>query len=157
MIVVLSGTSSSGKSTLARAVAARLAGPHVLIEADRSFPEVDGDADLSGIVVFHRAAATWAVAGYDVVLDGSLPFGDDALRDACLWELRPYGLHIIGVECSVEELRRREAVRPDERPAGWAESQRVSVNAGLGALLTVDTTDGDTSRQAADVIASLRD
>lgn len=135
-IVLLSGTSSSGKSALGKALLPRLDAPTVMIEADSAYPAMRAWAADSGlrkpIVVFHRSVVTWFEAGANVILDGSLPYGDVALRRQCLQELPPDHTFIVGVECSINELQRREASRPDERLTGWAEQQAADINSDLG-------------------------
>lgn len=142
MFVMLSGASSSGKTTLAKALLPLLDPPAVLVEADSAFPaihtSVDGDVEAP-IVVFHRSLRTWADAGFTVVVDGSLPYGDGELRERCLDELRNHRTFVVGVTCSRGELCRREGERPDPRLQGWAESQTDDVNHGLALLVTVDT------------------
>jgi chloramphenicol 3-O phosphotransferase len=158
-ILVVSGSSSSGKSTLCRSVMPLLPVPSVLVEADRAFPSPSGwpkDGSFQPpIVVFHRSVRTWWEAGVSVVLDGSLPYGNEDLRQQCLGQLPPGRTFTLAVSCCVEELRRREGVRPDSRPAGWAERQAADINVGLTPIVTIDTSDGRTDVHAREVVAAL--
>lgn len=158
-ILVVSGSSSSGKSTLCRAVMSLLPVPSVLVEADRAFPGPSAwpkDGSLPPpIVVFHRSVRTWWEAGANVVLDGSLPYGDEDLRGQCLSQLPLDRTFTLAVSCSIEELRRREGVRPDSRPTGWAEQQAADINVGLDPIVAIDTSDGWTEIHAREVVAAL--
>jgi len=115
----------------------------VLIEADAVFPAVHGWSSASAlpppIVVFHRSVAAWSHSGSNVLLDGSLPYDDHVLRQRCLQELPDDRTFIVAVECSAEELRRRESSRAEPRPRGWAERQVLDINDGLRLVMTIDT------------------
>lgn len=142
---MLTGTSSSGKTSLARELHRLLPEPAWLFVADDCFPHKQSGADQGdrlepAIVVFHRAIAQWAASGRNVIIDGALPHGR-ALRTRCIDELSDFTTYIVAVSCSVEELRRREVRRPDPRPYGWAEQQhRDNINDDLPIALHVDTT-----------------
>lgn len=160
-VLVLSGPSSSGKTTLARELHRRLPEPAYLFVADDTFPvgPIDSRADPSteepAIVVFHRAIAQWAASGCNLIIDGALPYGDHELRQACLDELRDFDTHVVAVGCSVEELRRREKQRPDPRQAGWGEQQARDINEGLPVTVYVDTTTSSAVEAAIDAVEQL--
>lgn len=159
LIVVVSGASSTGKSTISRALASKLPGRTAYVEADLAFPDIC-NAELSKgeppIVIFHRTACIWLEAGYSVVLDGSLPYGDAVLRDRCLAQLPSDRTVIAAITCSLEEQQRREASRPDPRPAGWGRSQLADINDGLERVITLDTSHGDTESHVALLLERLR-
>jgi chloramphenicol 3-O phosphotransferase len=159
-VLVLTGASSSGKTTLARELHRLLPVPAYLFVADDCFPVPPATVPPASerepaIVVFHRAIALWAASGRNVIIDGALPYGDPAVRQACLDELRNFDTHVVTVGCTVEELRRREVQRPDERLAGWAERQSRDINAGLPATVHVDTTDTSPAEVAAHLLDEL--
>ncbi len=158
-ILLLSGSSSSGKSSLGREILGLVSAPTVLIEADTAFPAVHAWSSASAlsppIVVFHRSVAAWSHSGSNVILDGSLPYDDHVLRQRCLQALPHDRTFIVAVECSAEELRRRESSRAQPRPRGWAERQALNINDGLRLVVTIDTTDGRTADHARDVLAAL--
>ncbi len=158
-ILLLSGSSSSGKSSLGREILGLVSAPTVLIEADTAFPAVHAWSSASAlsppIVVFHRSVAAWSHSGSNVILDGSLPYDDHVLRQRCLRELPDDRTFIVAVECSAEELRRRESSRAEPRPRRWAERQALDINDGLRLVVTVDTTDGRTADHARDVLTAL--
>lgn len=146
-VVVLSGPSSSGKTSLARELHQQLPEPAWLFVADECFPKPHPSAAAheenleAAIVVFHRALSLWAASGRNVIIDGALPYGDPALRTACLDELGNFRTYIIAIDCTVTELRRREAHRPDPRLPGWAERQHADIHDGLPIALHIDTTE----------------
>jgi chloramphenicol 3-O phosphotransferase len=149
LVILLSGASSSGKTSLARALQRRLADPAVLVEADRAFPAVPsehprwvviGQSRDDVALAFHRSVAVWPQLGFDVIVDGSLPYEDRQLRDRCMQVFAPFDLRIIGVRCSDPELTDREVSRSEERPTGWAIRQAKDIHEGMPYAAEVDTT-----------------
>jgi chloramphenicol 3-O phosphotransferase len=149
-LVLLNGPSSSGKTTLSHAVAARLTSPWLVLPVDlfhqiRTRP----DADLNARQwhdVFRRTRAA-----YHRALTGAVASGCDVLGDHVLsepWRLDDLlrlsvGLDVllVHVTCSPAELRRREAARGDRDPAATRTQLRL-VFAHADCDLTVDTTYG---------------
>ena len=155
MLIVITGASSSGKSTLARAMQALAGRPLLHLEADEFVPALnpggvtnrDSGFEARLIVGFHRAIAELGRSGLDVIVDGSLP-DEEGLKGQCLDILRGVaGTQVIAVNCAAATLRRREAARGD-RPRGWAVRQAAQVHAGVVCDLEVDTT-----RASPDVLA----
>ena len=147
VLIVLSGVSSAGKSTLAKAMCELSGSPLFHFEADRFLPVLPDNSPVwadeefrrAVSLAMHRAIAAFASEGLDVVVDGSLP-GDPALRNTCVELLRATApCWLIGVETTVDALRIREAGRAD-RPPGWAESQTTVVHRDLPLDLVVDGT-----------------
>lgn len=164
LVIVVSGSSSSGKTSLATALQRRLAVPTVLIEADRAFPLLPAehprwpsrDTDHRSVVLtFHRSIAAWATAGFNLIVDGSLPYGDAGLRDACLRLLEPFDLRLVGVRCGVDVLTEREEDRPEKRPTGWAARQAADIHLGMRYAAEVDTTARSAAACADDVAGQL--
>ena len=146
-IVLLNGTSCSGKTTLSRALQRRLSlpqRPFLHIEADRFVPHVpDVIADDSLVVPMHRALSraisSFADQGFDLIVDGVLPYGHpDSTVDA-LSVFRRHRLCYIGVHCDLEVLEQRERGRAD-RTGGWARRQYQDIHDGADYDLVVDTT-----------------
>ncbi|MEV6205737.1 AAA family ATPase [Kitasatospora sp. NPDC051914] len=129
-IVFLNGTSSSGKSSIARELLHILDDGlffHMAVDdfnAMRSRRELGAeelDAALRRTRMgFHRSIAAMAEAGNDIVVDHVLsePW---RLLD-CLAVLRPEDVLFVGVHCPLDELTRRELARGD-RPPGLAAHQ----------------------------------
>ncbi|MFJ5228195.1 chloramphenicol phosphotransferase CPT family protein [Streptomyces sp. NPDC088400] len=129
-IIFLNGTSSSGKSSVARVLLDILDDGiffHLAVDsfnAMRTKREL-GSAELDTALRqtrmgFHRSIAAMAEVGNDLVVDHVLsePW---RLLD-CLTVLRPQDVLFVGVRCSLGEVVRREQARGD-RPAGLAAHQ----------------------------------
>jgi chloramphenicol 3-O phosphotransferase len=140
-IILLHGPSSSGKSTLARALQAKIELPfwHVSIDHLHDAGVVpmaryrsgefnwrdDREAFFEG---FHQSLRAYAVAGNNLIVEHIL---DAPEWPAKLGELlSPLDLFFVGLHASLPELIRREAARGD-RPIGDAERDFHSVHRGL--------------------------
>jgi len=144
-VILLNGTSSSGKSSIAAELLEILDDtwfhlPVDAVHAMRSQREIS-DEDLPAELVrtsmgFHRAVAGMAAAGNNVVVDHVLSFAW-RLSD-CLDLLDPERVVFVGVRCPLEETVAREAARGD-RPVGQAASQFDQVHAHGDYDLEVDT------------------
>ncbi|GGW41850.1 hypothetical protein GCM10010503_17620 [Streptomyces lucensis JCM 4490] len=144
-VVLLNGTSSSGKSSIARALLDVLGGIwfHMPVDAFHAMrcrrPIADEnlrdeiDRTVKG---FHRAVAGMAAAGNNVVVDHPLsrPWRLLDLLDL----LAPEDTVLVGVRCPLPELERRERERGD-RPPGLAALQYERVHAHGAHDLDVDT------------------
>lgn len=129
-IIFLNGTSSSGKSSIARELLDILNDGvffHMAVDgfnAMRSKRELGTDELDAALrrtrMGFHRSIAAMAEAGNDIVVDHVLsePW---RLLD-CLTVLQPENVLFIGVHCPLDELTRRELARGD-RPPGLAAHQ----------------------------------
>ena len=156
-IILLNGPSSSGKTTLSKAVASRLTTPWLVMPVDlfhqiRTRPDADL-TDRQWHDVFHRTRAA-----YHRALVGAASSGMDVLADHVLnepWRLDDLlrlstGLDVllVHVTCSPKELRRREKLREDRDP-GTAKYQERLVFQHGDCDLTVDTTYGPDEPTAA--------
>jgi chloramphenicol 3-O phosphotransferase len=144
-IVFLNGTSSSGKSSLAKALLTVLEGNwcHMSVDAFRAVrspiqtTSQQRDADTQRTVLgFHRAIAGFASVGNNVIVDQVL--GERWRLNDCLEVFKPYDLVFVGVHCPLPELERREARRPG-RTAGRAAFQFDVVHAHGAYDLELDT------------------
>ncbi|WP_260848656.1 chloramphenicol phosphotransferase CPT family protein [Streptomyces sp. SLBN-118] len=129
MIIFLNGTSSSGKSSIAKELLAVLDETcfHMPVDAFHAMRSRHELTEEQLHVVlrhtwmgFHRAVAGMAAAGNTVVVDHVLsePW---RLRD-CLALFPPQDVVLVGVHCPLPELERREQARGD-RPPGLAARQ----------------------------------
>ncbi|MER5293988.1 AAA family ATPase [Streptomyces pharetrae] len=134
LVVLLNGTSSSGKSSIAAELLRILDEPwfHLPVDAFHALrSDVPVPPDQLDTVLhrtwrgYHRAVAGLAAAGNHVVMDHVLS-AEWRLAD-CLSVLVPKDVVFVGVHCPVEELERRERTRGD-RPAGLAARQLRQVH-----------------------------
>ena len=161
MLIVLNGTSSSGKTTLAKAMLELSSRPLLHLEADRfapvlrlNAPAKDAEFRTRFTVAMHEAIVAFGRSGLDIIADGSLPT-EPELRDRCLAILRGVSdTRVVAVRCSVEALRQRESARSD-RPFGWAEEQTQIVYEGVDFDETIDTTNGSVHEHATTLLQSL--
>jgi chloramphenicol 3-O phosphotransferase len=135
----------------------------VHIEADRIFPALPEahprwDAEArheAAVLALHRSIAAWAAGGFDLIADGSLPYGMPGLRSACLRVLAPFGMLVVGVRCAPAVLAERERARADRQP-GWAVRQSQDIHDGLQLDAEVDTSSAAAADCASSVISQLR-
>jgi chloramphenicol 3-O phosphotransferase len=176
-VIVLNGTSSAGKTTLARALQDRLAdggewwlllGIDTLITAMpwRMFGHADGHTihDDGSIDIgrgwrtahdqWREAVGALARAGANVILDEVFL---DATGDQRRWRQALDGLDVtwVGVHCDVEIAAAREAARPDHRAPNLARHQATIVHEGVEYDVIVDTTAREPDDAADDLRAQL--
>jgi chloramphenicol 3-O phosphotransferase len=125
-VILLNGASSSGKTTLARALQRKLEEPFLYFSSDQLvaagvLPEVDRSA-TSGPRAwcnlrprffdgFHRAIAALAAAGNSLIVEHVIEFR--SWYDDLLVLLADCDVFYVGVECPLPELERRERARGD--------------------------------------------
>lgn len=161
-IILLNGSSSSGKSTIARSLQRRLEPQPVLTGLDTfvfghlppawldsphgcHFTETpDGAVHLSlglggqGLAkAFHRSVAVLADCGLSVIVDDVL-FETWLLQD-WLEATRDHEVFFVGVHCELVEAERRELARGDRQP-GQVRSHFDKVHAHGVYDASVDTT-----------------
>jgi chloramphenicol 3-O phosphotransferase len=161
VLIILSGPSSSGKTTLARAIQAVAVEPLVHLEADRFWPDMppgptgeDHTYRSRVILAVHESIATLGRSGLHVVVDGSLPM-ERGLHLRCIEILRSVPeTRIVAVRCAAEVLRMREAARPD-RTSGWAEQQLATIFHEVTFDADVDTSSSSPGDCARDLLQAL--
>jgi chloramphenicol 3-O phosphotransferase len=163
-IVLLNGTSSSGKSSIAEELWRRWPTPAFRLAVD-DLNAMRGKAQTLALdeaslaqtlrrtrAGFHRAVAGMAAAGNDVIMDHVL--SEPWRLTDCLTLFRPFQVFLVGVHCDPAELTRRELARGD-RPPGTAAAQVELVHAHGEYDLTVDTTHRSAADCAAEILAAL--
>lgn len=164
MIIFLNGTTSSGKSTLAKALQEHLQGLWLTTGIDHAIDmaplkmhhNLDGfyfstEEGHEGELVFgamgealldaHRnGVAAMGRAGYNVILDEVMVRPDFI----GLWQNALAGLDVlwVGVTCSLEEIERREVDRGNRR-FGQGAWQFPRIHQVMHYDLVVDTTNGN--------------
>lgn len=166
-IILLHGASSSGKSTLSKALQSELDEPFLRFGSDDLAPglpsrrEPDGPFKWWGNVRprffegFHRCIAALATAGNDLIVDHVIEFPQWRAELGAL--LHPFDVFLVGVHCSLEELERRERNRGD-RWIGEGRSHIVDDGIhGFGPYdCEIDTTNRKPSDLALEVLACWR-
>ncbi|MBB5191965.1 chloramphenicol 3-O phosphotransferase [Silvimonas terrae] len=168
-IIVLNGTSSSGKTSIARALQTLLPTQYLNFSIDSVLDTLPPEdlARLQRGDVISRNGYDWQnlVRGYHYCLPGLLQAGlrlivDNAWCHAdetreLLTELAGYRVVLVGVQCALAEVVRREAERGD-RPAGLAAWEFERVHGQMQYDLVVDTGIQNAQACAAELAALLQ-
>jgi len=120
-ILFLNGTSSSGKTSAARALQ-RVWGEPLLYVNNDAFIYMFSEAVLKEranlprvlppiLSAFHRSLPLLAGCGFPMVVDAVIE--QDGWMRECVTELAAFNVIFVGVHCPVEELERRELARGD--------------------------------------------
>ncbi|WP_026783405.1 chloramphenicol phosphotransferase CPT family protein [Pleomorphomonas koreensis] len=151
-IIFLHGASSSGKSTIARALQARIEKPfwHISIDHLRDSGVLPmsrfrkgefrwSDARAAFFDGFHRSLKAYADAGNNLILEHILDTSGwlDTLRRL----LADHDVLFVGVHCPLEVLLAREVARGD-RPPGSARQDYETIHLGKTYDLDIDTING---------------
>ncbi len=159
-VIVLNGASSSGKTTLARALQARLPQPWLVFSVDDlvdALPPalwdgdgiaIAGDGGVSVGDAFRAQEAAWYAglaamvhAGARLVVD-EVFLGGRASQRRLADALRGLPVLWVGVRCDAATAEAREHARSDRTP-GMAASQLAVVHQGVVYDVEVDTTTAD--------------
>ena len=129
-VILLNGTSSSGKTTLATALQRAMPEPTLYVSNDK-FIFMASDYVLKDdqmrpkvllplLSAFHRSLPLIAGCGFPMIIDHVIERRDwmEEIAEA----LRGFDVFFVKVECPLEELERREALRGD-RQIGFAKIQ----------------------------------
>ena len=175
-VIFLNGSTSAGKTSIGRALQAKLPEPYLLFGIDHVFPWLppvwcetpDGywferRAD-GGMPIFIGEGFLQVAKGWHRMVRGGVDAGlrfvvDEALIDPRLlpdWQAVLGGLDVlwVGVRCELAELQRREKARGD-RGIGQAQSQYQEVYAAAPYDLEVDTTATSAADCADAILAHL--
>ena len=165
-VIVLNGTSSAGKSAIARAfqeIAPRLflnfSIDTILGTLPRSaIDRITRSADISDLRYPELARAFYACVrellglGHDLVIDNAVTARYQA--ELLLSATASHHVLLVGVRCSAATLRERERQRGDRRP-GLAEQQLERIDAWLEYDLVVDTSKVSAEAAAAEILQSI--
>lgn len=162
-IIFLHGASSSGKSTLARGLQARLGEPfwHISIDHLRDAGVLPMDrfksrefdwkaARAPFFDGFHRSLAAYAAAGNNLVLEHILD--TEGWLEQLIELFRPFDVFFVGVHCPLPMLIARETARGD-RPVGSAEQDFATIHVGKIYDFEVHT-DANTDANVGRIIAA---
>jgi chloramphenicol 3-O phosphotransferase len=139
-IILISGTSSSGKSTLAKGLQKSLGEPFLHLQLDsyiEMLPRTD-DWEMFQRMVrgMNRSVAVMSEEGNNLIVDHVLV--DNSWLNQLLGLLRGRYVLFVGLHCPLDELERRERAR-DARRQGFARQQIESVHKGKTYDLELDT------------------
>lgn len=146
-VIFLSGVTSSGKTSLAKAIQAKPGGPYYLLSNDL-FQQTVGEKDLqadywtslgNAIILMYHTARMFAELGQNVIIDGML------LDEPCIKGhvekmkriLDGVPMLLVHLSCPLPECRRRNLERGD-RQEGQSEWQSSHIGE-ISYDLTVDT------------------
>jgi chloramphenicol 3-O phosphotransferase len=148
-VIIVNGASSSGKSTLCKALQARFREPfwHYSIDHFRAgvlpWERIEaGELAWSSLRPaffngFHRCLPALASAGSNLIVDHVVE-SDDWLAELVRL-LAPFDVFFVGVHCSLAELQARERARGDRR-IGEAQSDFATVHLNRSYDFQVDGT-----------------
>lgn len=151
-IIFLHGASSSGKSTLARALQSALPLPfwHISIDHLRDSGVLplarykSGEFDWSEgkerfFNGYHASLAAYAQAGNHLILEHILD--REGWFEGLVQRFAPFRVFFIGLHCPADELVARERARGD-RPIGSALQDFHNIHSGLSYDLELNSLDG---------------
>lgn len=128
--ILLNGTSSSGKTTLATALQRAMPEPTLYVSNDKfifmASDQVLKDDQVRPKVLmpllsaFHRSLPLIADSGFPMIIDHVIERRD--WMEEIATALRGFDVYFVKVECPLEELERREIARGD-RQIGFAKMQ----------------------------------
>ncbi|HEV7762976.1 MAG TPA: AAA family ATPase [Acidimicrobiales bacterium] len=166
-VILLHGASSSGKSTLARALQARLDEPFLHLSSDQLVGMLPARREETGPFAwwtgmrppffhgFHRCIPAFAAAGNDLVVDHVIELA--AWRRELAGLLRGFDVFLVGVHCDLDELDRRERERGDRRIGEGRTHVEVDGIHTFGPYdHEIDTTAAEPAALAAEVVAAWR-
>jgi len=176
-VIVLNGSSSSGKSSLAVCLQRRLAGTWLTLGIDdliRALSHGPTDTTAGGTLqfrtdgsiavapAFRRAEASWYEALAAIARDGTSLIVDEVFLDGGVSQARLQkaldGLAVVwvGVHCHPEVAEARELQRHD-RLKGLARDQAKRVHEGVSYDIVVDTTGAAPDECATLILATLEE
>lgn len=179
-IIFLNGTSSAGKSTLAKALQTQLQGPYMHAGIDQfifmlpraylnpphwqdiyryhytdaeNFTIETGPLGHQLMSAMHRTVATLADTGFPVIIDHVLL--EDVWLAECAQLFTAHEVWFVGVRCPLAVVEQRERDRKD-RTLGQARAQYDVVHKNRHYDFEVDTSQGDAAWCAAQILEHFK-
>lgn len=143
-VIFLNGTSSSGKTTIAKDLQKVLQEPYFYVACDAflsQIPDSVGESwfgkEIDGIVAaFHSSSAAISRHGYSIIVDTLVQ--NARWVPQCIEAFEGLEVILVGVRCSLEVLEARESERRN-RKIGLARHQFERVHCHGGYDVEVDT------------------
>lgn len=167
-IIFLNGTSSSGKTTIAKRLQELLTEPYMHLSIDAFFyfypeycwnpkteEEVARFRKTVSVVIpgFHRSVAALAEAGNNIIVDHVME--NSHWLDECLESWQNTTVFFVGIKCPLPVLEKREQERGD-RAKGLAKMQYDRVHAHGLYDLEIDTSLLEPDQCVKSIIQSLK-
>jgi chloramphenicol 3-O phosphotransferase len=146
-IIVLNGTSSSGKTSLAQAFQLQSLDVYLLCSLDMCWDMTPhkipaGSHNFPNMkLALIKSVKALAETGHNVIVD--IIFCGDKTYQELKTELNGFNFKIIKVECPIDELNKRELARGD-RKLGLAKSQLKSIHQGTVYDIAINTYENTT-------------
>ena len=166
-VVVLNGTSSSGKTTIARAFQELAPGLFLNFSIDSilyALPlsardRITSGADFSDLGIPNLVRAYYSCVrrllelGHDLVIDNAITarYQAEALKEA----VDGHRVLMVGLDCAADVLAQRERERGDRR-AGMAVAQCAHIHTWLQYHLRIDSASESAGDAAARIVAALQ-
>lgn len=153
-VIVLNGTSSSGKTTTARAIQSISAEQYLLCQLDAFWHMTPRHVPASSKnfpnmkLALAKSVRGLVETGHNVIVD--IIFCADKTYAEISSELKGIDLTIVKIDCPLAELAKREEQRGD-RKIGLAQSQYKAVHIGADYDLVINTAN-HTPEQCAEMI-----
>ena len=158
-IIILNGVSSSGKTTLAKAIQEQAPIPVYRLDIDDFIcmsPEKFNDYEHNDFSVqyavaskFFHVVKLFSDMGFDLVVPNMFFQDTDTLKEFRVL-LKNYPVLVVNITCPVEELKKRELLRGDRTP-GSAQKQLQLLETRFDHSITVNNFE-NTNEECAEMI-----
>ncbi|HEX6099987.1 MAG TPA: AAA family ATPase [Thermoanaerobaculia bacterium] len=166
-VVVLNGTSSSGKTSIARTLqelAPRVflsfsidnildSLPASVVAGIKRGEPLGRDRFLALVRAFYACVRELAGLGHDLVIDHAITSREEV--EMLVDSVRGHRTLLVGLECAVEVLDARERGRGDRRP-GLAAAQAGRVHQWLEYDVVIDTSASGPDQAAREILSALQ-
>lgn len=160
-IILLNGTSSSGKTSIARSLQLLLPTPWIYLSADvvlGGYPFDHPAADSTSVWrplghQFYETVSRFAAAGFDVIAEQV--FQNPLQLEDAVEVMAEDRVWFVGVRCDLEVAEVRERSRHDGTALGTARAQVDKVHRHVRYDIEVDSTRATSESMAADIAEQL--